>query len=96
VSGKNQDWAKFSAESHTWGIYVSMAAQIVTDVLISVPSVIIIRKQRGGYEKTHTIMRKVLALTLGACLVPTVFAFVRLLVVSTLRSTQELPTDIRI
>jgi hypothetical protein len=96
VSGVNQNWDEFLAHARTVPIYVSMAAQIVTDVLIALTSLVIFRTQRSEYERTRSVMNRVLSLTLGACLVPTMFAFVRLIVVSNARVARRLAERSRV
>jgi hypothetical protein len=59
-----------------------MCAQITADLLIASMSFASLRAQRGGYEKTQTVLSKLTLYTMGTCLVPTVFAVIRLVLVS--------------
>jgi hypothetical protein len=58
-----------------------MGAQVIADLSIALSSFFVLRKPHSGYEKTRTVLKKVIFLTLGTCLAPTMFAVIRLLVV---------------
>jgi hypothetical protein len=76
-----RSWITFYAPHQTWMIYTSMGAQVIADLLIALASFFVLRKPHSGYENTRTVLKKVILLTLGTCLAPTMFAVIRLLVV---------------
>jgi hypothetical protein len=58
-----------------------MSTQIAADLLIASTSFANLRAQRGGYEGTRSVLHKLTLYTMGTCLVPAVFAIVRLILV---------------
>lgn len=69
---------------------MSASAQILADLMIAGASFWTLRKQRGGYHATRTVVGRVIRFTLGTGLAPAVLGLCRLLVVRVIRSHRAL------
>jgi Mn2+/Fe2+ NRAMP family transporter len=84
----DRTWTGQATTDATWAILVSVSSQIVADFIIAVASFTALHKHRGTeYASTRTAINKLTYYTIGTCLAPTLFAILRLVLVSCLNYT---------
>jgi heme/copper-type cytochrome/quinol oxidase subunit 2 len=91
IARGDRTWTGKTVIDATWTIVVSMGTQISADFTIAAASFYHLRKYRtrSNHKSTRKSINKLIFCTLGTCLVPTLFAIIRLILVKTAQLNSE-------